>query len=288
MRQIKKWESWRAQGIATNKTWWMVQNSSEARCRPPYGEIYDALVPVGESHANGYEGVINASPYGPAARFAAANAITVLFRQCVSARTTLNSLTFSPLASIVLKGIQMTNFYKMVIYLIAKENTAMARSVKESAKGMAEQPVALRLWLSCGAIGPLLFIIVFLIEGATRADYNPLRYPVSSLSIGDLGWMQAANFLMVGLLLFVFAIGLRRVLRGTRGGVWGPLLIGLSGIGLFGAGIFTTDPISAILPAHPLSSLNTLFMDIFTIFSRFCSLLVYQPLALCSVAALPH
>jgi hypothetical protein len=128
----------------------------------------------------------------------------------------------------------------------------MTTSVQKSSKGMGEQPVALRLLLSCGAIGPLLFIIVFLIEGATRADYNPLRYPVSSLSIGNLGWIQATNFLVVGLLLFAFALGLRRALRGSKGGVWGPLLIGLAGIGLFGAGIFTTDPIYGYPPDAPL------------------------------------
>jgi hypothetical membrane protein len=128
----------------------------------------------------------------------------------------------------------------------------MATSVKEPSKEMGEQPVALRLLLSCGAIGPLLFIVVFLLEGVTRVDYNPLRYPVSSLSIGDLGWIQSANFLMVGFLLFAFTLGLRRVLRASRGGTWGPLLIGLAGIGLFGAGIFTSDPIYGYPPDAPL------------------------------------
>lgn len=121
-----------------------------------------------------------------------------------------------------------------------------------SAKEIEEQSLLLRLLLACGLIGPLLFIIVFLIEGVTRADYNPLRYPVSSLSIGDLGWIQAANFLMVGLLLFAFALGLRRILRNSRGGTWGPLLIGLASIGLFGAGIFTTDPIFGYPSSAPL------------------------------------
>jgi hypothetical protein len=38
--------------------------------------------------------------------------------------------------------------------------------------------------LACGAIACPLFVIVFLIEGAIRTDYDPLRYPISSLSIG--------------------------------------------------------------------------------------------------------
>jgi hypothetical membrane protein len=129
--------------------------------------------------------------------------------------------------------------------------------------------VTMRLWLSGGVIGPLLFIVVFLIEGATRADYNAFRYPVSSLSIGNLGWIQATNFLMVGFFLFAFALGVRRALRGSRGGVWGPLLIALAGIGLLGAGIFTTDPIYGYPTSSPLVlaqySLHGHLHDLFSI-----------------------
>jgi hypothetical protein len=128
----------------------------------------------------------------------------------------------------------------------------MATSVQEPSKGRGEQSIATRLLLSCGVIGPLLFIIVFLIEGATRADYNPFRYPISSLSIGALGWIQVTNFLLLGALLVAFAMGVRRSLAGSRGGLWGPLLIGLAGIGLLGAGIFTTDPIFGYPPGAPL------------------------------------
>ena len=68
--------------------------------------------------------------------------------------------------------------------------------------------------LACGVIGCPLFVLVFLIEGATRVGYDPLRYPISSLSIGALGWMQAANFLMVGAAIFASALGMSR--RGIR------------------------------------------------------------------------
>jgi hypothetical membrane protein len=42
--------------------------------------------------------------------------------------------------------------------------------------------MALRLLLVCGAIGPLLFIVVFLIEGATRPNFSGWHHFVSSLS----------------------------------------------------------------------------------------------------------
>jgi hypothetical protein len=44
--------------------------------------------------------------------------------------------------------------------------------------------------LVCGMAAGPLFTLAWLVEGATRANYDPLRYPISSLSIGDSGWMQ--------------------------------------------------------------------------------------------------
>ena len=78
-----------------------------------------------------------------------------------------------------------------------------------SVKGRGEQsasPLALRLLLACGALGPLLFIVVFLIEGATRPNYSAWHHFVSSLSLGEGGWMQITNFLLCGVLVLCFAI----------------------------------------------------------------------------------
>ena len=47
--------------------------------------------------------------------------------------------------------------------------------------------------LSCGAVAGPLFVSVFWIEGVRRPDYKPLRHPVSSLSLGPRGWVQAAS-----------------------------------------------------------------------------------------------
>src|ERR1700694_3143418 len=82
-----------------------------------------------------------------------------------------------------------------------------------------------RYLIACGAIGPLLFIIVFLIEGATRPGYNAWHHYVSSLDTSDQGWMQIANFLVCGLLTLCFAVGLRQVLRTGQSSVWGPILL---------------------------------------------------------------
>lgn len=105
-----------------------------------------------------------------------------------------------------------------------------------------EQNPATRFLIAGGAIGSLLFIIVFLIEGATRPGYSAWHNYVSSLSLSDQGWMQIANFLMCGLLTLGFAIGLRQVFRTGRSSVWGPILLGVFSLALIVAGLFATDP----------------------------------------------
>src|SRR5438045_3866334 len=105
-----------------------------------------------------------------------------------------------------------------------------------------EQSVVTRFLIAGGAIGSLLFMIVLLIEGATRPGYSAWHNYGSSLSLGPGGWMQIANFLVCGLLTLCFAIGLRQVFRTGRGSVWGPILIGVFSVALIVAGLFVTDP----------------------------------------------
>ena len=95
-----------------------------------------------------------------------------------------------------------------------------------------------RRLLACGAIAGPLFVLVFLVEGATRNAYDPLRQPVSALAIGPLGWVQQINFIVTGILMVAFAIGLRTALQRWGGSRSAPVLIALAGIGLVGAGIF--------------------------------------------------
>src|SRR5262249_39588665 len=44
---------------------------------------------------------------------------------------------------------------------------------------------------------------------------------------------------------------MRRVLAGSRGGTWAPILLGLYGLGLIGAGIFSADPANGFPPGTP-------------------------------------
>ena len=99
-----------------------------------------------------------------------------------------------------------------------------------------------RVLLACGVIGPLLFIIVFLIEGATRPGYSAWRHAVSQLSLGDQGWEQIANFIVCGLFLLCFAFGLRLVLQSGKASFWGPGFVLLCGVLFIIAAIFPVNP----------------------------------------------
>ncbi len=86
--------------------------------------------------------------------------------------------------------------------------------------------------------GVAVFGTVSLAQVATREGFDLVRFPLSMLSNGDLGWLQITNFLVSGVLTIIGAVGLRRALRGTPGGTWAPRLMLANGIGLFLAGPF--------------------------------------------------
>src|SRR5689334_3447705 len=116
-----------------------------------------------------------------------------------------------------------------------------------------------RLLLACGVIGPLLFIMVFLIEGATRPGYSAWRHAVSQLSLGEQGWMNSINIFICGLFLLCFAFGLKRALRPGKGSVWGPRLTLLCGVLLIIGAIFPINPAlgypRAVAPTYSLHGL---------------------------------
>lgn len=100
----------------------------------------------------------------------------------------------------------------------------------------------LTLLLAAGAIGPALFWLVVIVDGFTKPGYEAHEDFVSELALGDRGWVQSANFVVVGLLMLAFAVGLRQLFPSGRASVSGPLLVGTFGLGLVTSGIFRTDP----------------------------------------------
>jgi hypothetical protein len=77
------------------------------------------------------------------------------------------------------------------------------------------------------------------------------RHPISLLSLGSLGWIQIANFVVTGGLYVACAVGMWRALRPGRNGTWGPLLVGALGLGLIVAEVFVTDAGAGFPPGAP-------------------------------------
>jgi hypothetical protein len=105
--------------------------------------------------------------------------------------------------------------------------------------------------LGCGLVAGPLFIAASLTQAFTRKGFDLARHPISLLSLGAPGWVQIANFVVCGILYMLGAVGLRQALRQDSGGRWGPLLIGVTGLGLIIAGVFTTDPGAGFPPGAP-------------------------------------
>jgi hypothetical protein len=105
------------------------------------------------------------------------------------------------------------------------------------------------LW--AGVIAPLLFTMAYLLAGASRPGYDPIRHQVSLLSLAEGGWAQTASFLVTGVLLVAFAIALRADLTGAPVGRGAPLAIAVSGVGFVVAGLFPTQPLFGYPPGTP-------------------------------------
>ena len=128
-------------------------------------------------------------------------------------------------------------------------------NVKRSSEATpGTRPGALRLYLWAGIVGPILFVLIFTIDGALTPGYSALSEVVSFLELGPTGWIQSLNFILTGLLLILFALGFFQWMRprSTSGWLYATtVFIALSGVGLIMAGPFLPDaPGSAQTSVH--------------------------------------
>ncbi|WP_051970394.1 DUF998 domain-containing protein [Kitasatospora azatica] len=106
----------------------------------------------------------------------------------------------------------------------------------------ASTPLATRALLACGAVAGPLFLGMGVTEGLTRTGFDFTRNAISQLSLGPLGWIQVASFLVTSVLITAGAVGLRRAIGQTAGGTWAPRLVAVFGASFLLAGLFTADP----------------------------------------------
>jgi hypothetical protein len=108
-----------------------------------------------------------------------------------------------------------------------------------------------RLLLTAGLLAGPIYILVGIAQILTRAGFDITRHPLSMMSLGDLGWIQIANFIVTGLLVILGALGLRRVAQADKRLRRGALLLGIYGLGILGGGLFVTDPSLGFPPGTP-------------------------------------
>jgi hypothetical membrane protein len=97
-----------------------------------------------------------------------------------------------------------------------------------------------------GIIGPIAFAVVAFMHSLLRQDHSLVEHPISALAAGLSGWVQNVNFLLFGLLMIAYAVGLHLGVRPSRWGAVGFAFLVLSGIGLMWGGVFpATDATGA-------------------------------------------
>lgn len=101
------------------------------------------------------------------------------------------------------------------------------------------QSRTLRIGGTAGLVGPALFAVLFILQNIVRTDDDVVAEPVSALSIGEYGWVQQLNFVVLGALLLAFAVALHRGIASSRLGWVGPALVSAAGVGLFVAAAFS-------------------------------------------------
>jgi len=98
--------------------------------------------------------------------------------------------------------------------------------------------------LIAGIVGPLLFVVAFLVDGAIRPGYRPTYHLVSALALGPGGWVQTVNFVVCGILVVVAAAGIEEATSSR----WLSGMLGAFGLGLVASGVFAMDPMRGYPP----------------------------------------
>jgi hypothetical protein len=98
-----------------------------------------------------------------------------------------------------------------------------------------------RTLLTGAVVATPLFVTLWAVQAFARDGFRPTFHPMSLLSLGEWGWVQVINFVVVGLLIVGGGIGFGRTLGVGRLTRWAGILVILMGVGLMIAGVFVTD-----------------------------------------------
>jgi hypothetical protein len=98
----------------------------------------------------------------------------------------------------------------------------------------------------CILAGSAFYFGVIMLEGLLRADYHATTMFISELELGSRGFVQIVNFVVFGLSILLFAVGVAFAFGTTRAGRIGVTLLVIIGICEVASGVFVIDPVPVI------------------------------------------
>src|ERR1700730_13825223 len=93
-------------------------------------------------------------------------------------------------------------------------------------------------FLLVAGCGGILFVATFVVLGFLTPGYNSLRDTISALELTPFKPAQQINFFVFGVLICMFALGLRREMQEGFGAVLIPFIQFLDGLGVIGDAVF--------------------------------------------------
>lgn len=113
-------------------------------------------------------------------------------------------------------------------------------------KGLASRQLLVPVRWCClaGVYGPVIFILLFTIDGLLRPGYSAIYQAISDLGSGPAAWIFNGDLVLFGLFLFLFAYGFRSVIRTIMSGILleiACVLLFLPGLGAINDALFVED-----------------------------------------------
>lgn len=115
---------------------------------------------------------------------------------------------------------------------------------REAGEGFDARAAVTRSLLGWGVVAGPFYVAVGLVLALTRPGFDLSRHQLSLLMLGDFGWAQTANLILVGTMVVAAAVGFHRALHESSRATRVASLLGVFGVGMIGSGLFPPDPMA--------------------------------------------
>jgi hypothetical protein len=145
--------------------------------------------------------------------------------------------------------------------------TPQASTQAAAGSGTAgQQPAWVARIAGVAAVAPAGFFAVMTMLGVITPGYDSLSRFGSELSLGPLGPVMIANFIVLGLAVLALAVALANKVADRASGWVATAAIGLTGAAFVVAGVCVTDPARLVSGAHTLHGMIHAFMAVVIFF----------------------